>query len=366
MSVPQPLREPLAGERSLVEAGLQPALPLPPGVIARVQGTAGQAGAINANGRAYPARVYEKAVDAFHRQSQAAVLGELDHPAMREGARLERTAIQVVDLTLTDGRLEFTAHVLDTPCGRILHDLVIAGVPIGVSTRGRGTLIPRSSTNTPTGMKNAPSAPGYFEVAEDYELEGIDLVVRGAHAGAAIHGMASGQPCPAVAGPAHEERSMDMQTLSETLPQDPDGQPEGPMSPVAEAPHSSLDSAHVEELEAALAESRRGLEAQAQELGRLRQETAGLREALDRQAAQDEARRIAAGLRPDLRSVVESRLAECATPDVLQERWAAIESVLSAAGLLSSEPAGAGHLAEGNNPAYSPVQELQRRLLAGE
>lgn len=349
---------------------------LPAGVLAQAHGVAGTAGVVNTNGRLYGRSVYEGIVRRFKELAPGeSLLGELDHPDWPYTPRLERTALRVKKLQLSEGRrLEFTAHVLDTPAGRTLHSLLQAGVPVNISTRGSGSLQP---------VEGAKEGESYHRVGSDYELHGIDAVVRGAHPGAHI----TACDAPIAGTPQRIERRETMQNLTEEFREEagrlvmetpsPPGAEATPAEPdeeielAATSPGTETDifpstaaaqAAVIGDLHGQLAE-------RDEAIGRLQGECAAAHEALRQYETGGEVARVVSGLRPDLRRTVEGQLSGCATPAEVRERWTAIESVLGAAGLLREEPAGLGQSNAGDTPApdnYTPLQTIQRRLLGRE
>jgi hypothetical protein len=112
----------------------------------------------NRNGRIYPKQLIEREVKRYKKEfvDTHRSLGELDHPPT-PSLNLDRVSHLIEDLYM-DGNLAIgTAKILDTPMGRIATSLLEAGVKLGVSSRGVGTL---------KGNR----------VAEDFNLLHIDIV----------------------------------------------------------------------------------------------------------------------------------------------------------------------------------------------
>ena len=347
-----------------------------PGVILTVRGRAGTAGRVNANRRLYPAAVYEKVVREFaDRGSDNPILGELDHPDRPPGCRLEKTALRITDLWMAEGRfLEFEAQVLDTPHGRTLKSLLEAGIPVQVSTRGTGSLRTSESSD----------GPAHLVVAEDYELQGIDAVVRAAHPGSRMEPHVESQQAapadsdcraaelPGGEGPADSsllERSDEMIVLTEELPAAEAGPSLEDELRTAREDLSVLQTAAAAE-RAAFTENTQGLQADMRErdgqIESLRARCEEAESALNRRLVAEEVDQVTGPLRPDVRGAVRSQLEACQTPKDVQERWESIHGVLAAADLIHSEPAGLGRTAsEPHARTYTPEQEMQRRLLAG-
>lgn len=132
----------------------------------------------NQNGRIYPRSVFERNLSESsqfqERLRNRQVLGELEHPENGNTA-LNRVSHIVVGATIEDlaegnqygvetGTYVITeCMVLETPMGKILKELLERGVPVGISSRGRGDTIQN----------------GEDEIVQDnYELDTWDYVYR--------------------------------------------------------------------------------------------------------------------------------------------------------------------------------------------
>lgn len=98
----------------------------------------------NANKRIYPRKVWESLLAAkspvIRRVKERAMIGHLEHP--EDGSTdLNRGAILVTGLKLQeDGTVWGRLVVLNTPAGKIVQEYVDAGVKIGISSRGTGSV----------------------------------------------------------------------------------------------------------------------------------------------------------------------------------------------------------------------------------
>lgn len=384
-----------------------------------VRGRAGTAGMVNGNRRLYPDSVYRKIVRAFESpgsgSESGALLGELDHPAA--APRLEKTALRITALQLDEsGRLNFQAHVLDTPHGRTLAQLIRAGVPVSVSTRGEGTLgwcCPDHEAAEEPGRRVPSSFPrtahrrgehsGRFSdradhlphrvVRDDYTLLGIDAVVRGAHAGASIAGVTARREeevgrctagCLSI-----EERKDNMPVITE---ESGNGEPAEEMAGRVAALEGELKQAQsdldvlqaaasaeraavartVEGLQDQIEIQRAEYEARLSESQKQLDESAAARDQaltrLQKILVEEQTSTLLSNLRPDVRKKIAEQLAACQSPAEVAERWHSIEQLLSAAGFTNSLPAGAGFSdnAEAliSHSSLTPEQRLQQRLLA--
>jgi hypothetical protein len=127
-----------------------------------VEGVIQRAEAKNQNGRVYPKEILEREIDNYKNTviAERRALGELDHP--------DSTVINLnnVCLNMTDvwwegddviGRME----ILDTPSGNIVKNLLAAGITIGISSRGMGSV---------------KESRGAVEVQDDFEILCWDIV----------------------------------------------------------------------------------------------------------------------------------------------------------------------------------------------
>jgi hypothetical protein len=130
-----------------------------------VRGVLQRADAKNQNGRVYPmpilAREAKKYADTFIRERRA--LGELDHPDSSV-VNLNNVSHNIVDMQWQGDNLLGTVEVLDTPSGKILKELFKAGIKLGISSRGLGS------------VKENVNEGGALEVQDDFELIAFDFV----------------------------------------------------------------------------------------------------------------------------------------------------------------------------------------------
>lgn len=129
-----------------------------------VKGVLQRANAKNQNGRIYPKDVLEregaKYVENFIKERRA--LGELDHPESQV-VNLQNVSHNVVDMAWQGDDLIGTVEVLTTPSGNILRELFKAGIKLGISSRGMGSI-----------KKNVRESAD--EVQDDFELIAFDFV----------------------------------------------------------------------------------------------------------------------------------------------------------------------------------------------
>tara|TARA_R100001509_G_scaffold106015_2_gene62843 strand:- start:91 stop:750 length:660 start_codon:yes stop_codon:yes gene_type:complete len=143
-----------------------------------IQGIFAQAENKNRNGRIYEKAIMEKAIDKYtgEQVSKGRAVGELNHP---EGptVNLDKVSHKIDDLTFEGNDVMGKATVLDTPMGNIVKGLLEGGVQLGVSTRGMGSLEPRSDA---------------MYVKNDFILNAIDIVQDPSAPGAFVNGIMEG------------------------------------------------------------------------------------------------------------------------------------------------------------------------------
>ena len=96
---------------------------------------------MNGNKRIYPRTIIEKEVENHcnGKIKESRALGELGHPPTSE-INLDRVSHLIKELRMDGDVAIGKAQVLDTPCGKIAKKLMEAGVKLGVSSRGVGSL----------------------------------------------------------------------------------------------------------------------------------------------------------------------------------------------------------------------------------
>ena len=127
-----------------------------------VSGVLQRAESQNQNGRIYPkdilVREAKKYANEFIKQRRA--MGELDHPDSSV-VNLQNVSHNVLEMHWEGNDLLGTVEVLGTPAGNILKELFKAGIKLGISSRGLGSIKQESASD---------------EVQDDFELIGFDFV----------------------------------------------------------------------------------------------------------------------------------------------------------------------------------------------
>lgn len=129
----------------------------------------------NKNNRVYPKAIFERELNKLMpRINSRALRGELDHPEerldvlLREGSHLITKAFWDPTMpTWIRGDIE----ILKTPLGGLIEVYIKQKSPVGISSRGEGSLL----------MKD-----DYYEVQSDFNLRTYDIVSDQSTAGAII------------------------------------------------------------------------------------------------------------------------------------------------------------------------------------
>jgi hypothetical protein len=135
---------------------------IPGGLV--VQGVLQRAGSKNQNGRIYPRHILERECRRYEQEyiKQNRALGELDHPESSV-VNLNNVSHNVLKIWWEGEDLKGAVQILETPSGKILKELIKAGITLGISSRGLGS------------VKELRSE-GVVEVQEDFELICWDFV----------------------------------------------------------------------------------------------------------------------------------------------------------------------------------------------
>jgi hypothetical protein len=143
-----------------------------------IEGVFAQAEAKNRNGRVYPKKIMESAVNKYvtDQVKTGRAVGELNHP---EGptVNLDKVSHLITDLHFEGNDVVGKASILGTPMGEIVKGLLEGGVRLGVSTRGMGSLEQRE---------------GCMYVGEDFVLSTIDIVQDPSAHDAFVNGIMEG------------------------------------------------------------------------------------------------------------------------------------------------------------------------------
>lgn len=132
----------------------------------------------NRNGRVYPKKIMEGAIQRYDEQyiKTKRAVGELNHP---EGPtiNLDKVSHIITELKWQGNDIMGKAKILNTPMGIIARGLIEGGVQLGVSSRGMGSLLSKGGQNM---------------VGEDFVLSTVDIVQDPSAHDAFVNGIMEG------------------------------------------------------------------------------------------------------------------------------------------------------------------------------
>jgi len=144
-----------------------------------VNGVLQRADAKNQNGRVYPHETLMREAENYTKVQvkERRALGELDHPDSSV-VNLNNVSHNVLEMHWKGKDLIGTVEVLGTPAGNILKELFKAGIKLGISSRGMGS------------VETVSEAGGDAqEVQPDFELIAFDFVSNPSTHGAFMYPM---------------------------------------------------------------------------------------------------------------------------------------------------------------------------------
>lgn len=129
----------------------------------KIKGIFAQAEKPNKNKRRYPQHILEREIDRYSLNyvKENRAIGEIGHPDSPQ-INLDRVSHKITSLVKEGNNFFGVAEIIDTRCGNDVKALLDAGVKLGVSTRGVGSL--------------KPTNEGLSIVGEDFFLSTIDIV----------------------------------------------------------------------------------------------------------------------------------------------------------------------------------------------
>jgi len=132
-----------------------------------VSGVLQRADAKNQNGRVYPKEILMREAKKYSsvQIAENRALGELDHPESSV-VNLQNVSHNIKKIWWKNDDLMGTIEVLSTPSGNILKELLKAGVKLGISSRGLGSVE----------EIREGEGEGSLEVQPDFELVCWDFV----------------------------------------------------------------------------------------------------------------------------------------------------------------------------------------------
>ena len=142
-----------------------------------VRGVLQRAEAKNQNGRVYPKDILHREAKKYTKEfiSERRAMGELDHPESSV-VNLANVSHNIKEMHWEGDNLLGTVEVLGTPSGNILTELFKAGIKLGISSRGMGSVQPMSEGDGQ-------------QVGDDFELIAFDFVSNPSTHGAFLYPM---------------------------------------------------------------------------------------------------------------------------------------------------------------------------------
>ena len=128
----------------------------------RIRGKLQEAEVKNGNNRVYPKDILLKQIEKYIEGpvAQKTAMGELDHPESSI-VNLNNVSHNITKVWWDGNNVMGELMLLNTPSGKIAQELISAGIPLGISSRGMGSVKQIGET---------------VEVQEDFELLCWDLV----------------------------------------------------------------------------------------------------------------------------------------------------------------------------------------------
>ena len=146
-----------------------------------VKGVLQRADTKNQNGRVYPKEILMREAKKYFKNfiTQKRAMGELDHPESAV-VNLANVSHNITEMNWNGDDLVGTVEVLGTPSGNILGELFKAGIKLGISSRGMGS------------VETVNEDEDSQEVQNDFELIALDFVSNPSTHGAFMYPMHEG------------------------------------------------------------------------------------------------------------------------------------------------------------------------------
>jgi len=143
-----------------------------------VEGILATAEVKNGNGRYYAKELWQREMDKYNELiKQRRSMGELDHPESSV-INLQNVSHLISEYWWDGDNVIGKIEILPTPSGNILKELIKAGVTVGVSSRGMGSLEQNGNV---------------MEVQDDFELLCWDFVSTPSNPGSFMHVIKEGK-----------------------------------------------------------------------------------------------------------------------------------------------------------------------------
>ena len=142
-----------------------------------VRGVLQRAEAKNQNGRVYPKDILHREAKKYTKEfiSERRAMGELDHPESSL-VNIQNVSHNITEMHWEGKNLVGKVEVLGTPSGNILTELFKAGIKLGISSRGMGSVTPLAEGDGQ-------------QVGDDFELIAFDFVSNPSTHGAFLYPM---------------------------------------------------------------------------------------------------------------------------------------------------------------------------------
>ena len=143
-----------------------------------VSGVLQRADAKNQNGRVYPAETLMREAQKYAKVqiAERRALGELDHPDSSV-VNLNNVSHNILEMHWNGKDLVGTVEVLGTPAGNILKELFKAGIKLGISSRGLGSVEEINEGDGYTDkLGGTDDSEPTVAVQPDFELIAFDFV----------------------------------------------------------------------------------------------------------------------------------------------------------------------------------------------
>ena len=146
-----------------------------------VEGILATAEVKNGNGRYYSKDLWDREMKKYGELiKERRSMGELDHPESSV-INLQNVSHLISDYWWDGDNVMGKIEILPTPSGNILKELIKAGVTVGVSSRGMGSLEQNGNV---------------MEVQDDFELLCWDFVSTPSNPGSFMHALREGKEFP--------------------------------------------------------------------------------------------------------------------------------------------------------------------------
>jgi hypothetical protein len=143
-----------------------------------VEGVLATAEVKNGNGRYYSKELWEREMDKYSQLvKERRSIGELDHPESSV-INLQNVSHIISEYWWDGDNVMGKIEILPTPSGNILKEIIKAGVTVGVSSRGMGSLEQNGNV---------------MEVQDDFELLCWDFVSTPSNPGSYMHTLQEGK-----------------------------------------------------------------------------------------------------------------------------------------------------------------------------